>query len=151
MPGESDLASMLASLTVTRRPGVYTVVSLDPATNPATDPAFHRASDTVSTLSDLTPRAEVVITEAEGVTLVLRVEHAHDAGLPVDFEAAWLTLDVHSSLEAVGLTAAVSVALADCGIACNVIAGYFHDHLLVPVHRLDEATAALTQLRLSHP
>ena len=57
---------------------------------------------------------------------------------------AWLTLDVHSSLDAVGLTAAVSRTLADHDIPCNVLAGYHHDHLLVPIDRADEATRLLT-------
>jgi hypothetical protein len=57
-----------------------------------------------------------------------------------------LTLTVWSSLEAVGLTAAFSRALADADIPCNVLAGYHHDHLLVPVDRADEAIAALRTL-----
>ena len=53
---------------------------------------------------------------------------------------------MHSSLEAVGLTAALSGALAARGIACNVLAGYVHDHLLVPWDRADEATECLEAL-----
>ena len=68
---------------------------------------------------------------------------AERAGQPVVVRLAWLTLTVHSSLEAIGLTAAVSARLADEGIACNVLAGYHHDHLLVPVERADDAVRAL--------
>ncbi len=57
-----------------------------------------------------------------------------------------MTLDVHSALEAVGLTAAFSAPLAELGIACNVLAGYIHGHLLVPVDRADEAIGYLTAL-----
>ena len=57
---------------------------------------------------------------------------------------AWLTLTVQSSLEAVGLTAAISERLARENIACNMLAGYHHDHVLVPVERVDDAIAALT-------
>jgi hypothetical protein len=53
---------------------------------------------------------------------------------------------VHSDLAAVGLTAAVSAALAAEGIACNVIAGHLHDHLLVPVDRADDAVSILRGL-----
>ena len=80
------------------------------------------------------------------MTLVLPAETAREAGLTPVFEAAWLTLAVHSSLEAVGLTAAVSVALAAADIPCNVIAGAFHDHLLVPAARVTEATNCLLQM-----
>jgi hypothetical protein len=90
--------------------------------------------------------AEAVIREAEGTTLVLRREDADAAGIPYDFVAAWITLTVHSSLTAVGLTAAVSTALADAGIPCNVLAGFHHDHLLVPAERRDDALEVLAAL-----
>lgn len=126
MPGETDLPRMLAAIDVERRPGTFTFVTGDwPALASASSASVH---------------------EAEGLTLVVDVGAARDAGAPVDFEAAWLTLTVHSALEAVGLTAAFSRALADAGIACNVIAGYHHDHLLVPADRADEAIAALRSL-----
>lgn len=57
-----------------------------------------------------------------------------------------LTLDVHSALTSVGLTALVSTVLADAGIACNVIAGYYHDHLLVPEDKTEQAQALLAAL-----
>ncbi|WP_070777719.1 ACT domain-containing protein [Brevibacterium sp. HMSC07C04] len=59
---------------------------------------------------------------------------------------ACLTLDVHSALTSVGLTALVSTVLADAGIACNVIAGYYHDHLLVPEDKAEQAQALLAAL-----
>jgi hypothetical protein len=55
-------------------------------------------------------------------------------------------LEVHSALEAVGLTAAISNVLKDAGISCNVVAGYTHDHLFVPVDRAQDALAALRTL-----
>ncbi|MFL0711957.1 MAG: ACT domain-containing protein [Microcella pacifica] len=57
-----------------------------------------------------------------------------------------MTLRVHSSLDAVGLTAAVAAALTENGISCNVMAGAFHDHLFVPAARLEDALVALKQL-----
>ncbi len=118
---------MLATLAVERRPGVYTVVVVE---GPVT------LDDDVAAL----------LTEDEGLTAVVEVEAARRRGWTVDFEAAWLTLTVHSSLEAVGLTAAVSTALATEGIACNVLAAFHHDHLLVPVGRVDDAIRAIGRL-----
>ena len=130
MSGETDLGIMLAGLTVERRCGRYTLVSLD-------DPV------------PLGDGVEALIVEAEGVTVVTTVELATERGWGHDFESAWLTLQVHSSLGAVGLTAAVSATLAERGIACNVLAGYFHDHLLVPHSRAEEAIACLESLGVS--
>lgn len=126
--GETDLDTMLAHLTVTVRPGRYTLVQVDGS----------------EALGD---GVEAVLREDEGTTAVATVEAAAREGWAVEFEAAWLTLDVHSSLEAVGLTAAVATALATEGIPCNVLAGYLHDHLLVPVERADDALACLARLR----
>lgn len=126
MAGETNLAWMLASLDVERRDGSFTFVTGD---HPS-----------------LGGHAVATIVEAEGMTTVVDVDVARAAGLAVDFEAAWLTLTVASALEAVGLTAAFSSALADAGIACNVLAGFHHDHLLVPIDRVDEAVAVLRSL-----
>lgn len=82
--------------------------------------------------------------EKEGLTVVLPLADA--AGRTVDFEAAWIALGVESSLSSVGLTAAISKALADAGIACNVVAACRHDHLFVPRNRAAEAMEILTNL-----
>ena len=84
--------------------------------------------------------------EAEGWTLVLRRADAERLGLPFTYPCRQITLTVHSSLEAVGLLAAVSVALAARGISVNVVSGYYHDHLFVPIDRVEEALAALSEL-----
>ncbi len=86
------------------------------------------------------------VADSEGLTLVLTREQADSAGLPYDYLAARITLRVHSDLAAVGLTAAVSSALAAAGISCNVLAGYHHDHLLIPAERAQEALHILEQL-----
>jgi uncharacterized protein len=82
-----------------------------------------------------------LIHEPEGMTLI--------APFP-DGTWARISLSVHSSLSAVGLTAAISAALADHRIPANIVAGYHHDHVFVPWSRRDEAMLALTNLSEHH-
>lgn len=125
MSGESDLAQLLRSLQPIVRDGEYVFVSLvEPPDVPC----------------------EATVREAEGITCVVRREVADEQSWPYDFVAGWITLQVHSALAAVGLTAQVSRVLTEQGISCNVIAGYFHDHLLVPLDRVPDAVAALGAL-----
>ena len=84
--------------------------------------------------------------ENEGITLVLPAEEADAAGLGGIFACRWITLTVSSALDAVGLTAAVATALTRDGVACNVIAGFHHDHLFVPVDAATQAMSALAAL-----
>ena len=83
--------------------------------------------------------------EQEGLTLVLEKSLAQGAGLKFEGSFRQITLTVHSSLEAVGLTAAVSKKLADKGISANVIAAYYHDHIFVQSAKAEEALYALTE------
>ena len=62
---------------------------------------------------------------------------------------ARITLQVHSALDGVGLTATMATALAEAGIACNVVAGFHHDHLFIPVNRADDAFSLLEALSQS--
>jgi uncharacterized protein len=128
VPGERDLGAILASLDVLREAGVFVVAQLSAGAEP---PAGTRAW----------------VREGEGVTVVLRREDAEAAALPFVFESAWLTLTVRTSFEAVGLTAAFATRLAAEGIPANVLAGFHHDHILVPEDRADDAIAALRSLR----
>ena len=69
--------------------------------------------------------------EAEASTIIIKKELADDYKLSYSFVASWITLTVHSSLEAIGLTAAFSTALSNEGISCNVVAAFYHDHIFV--------------------
>ena len=83
--------------------------------------------------------------EDEGVTAIVLSELADELGIEgPDF--ARITLMVHSALEGVGLTAAVSGALADAGIACNMVAAFHHDHAFVPAARGEKALGVLQEL-----
>jgi predicted N-acetyltransferase YhbS len=126
-PAEKDLHTLLAALRPVTREGEY-VYALWPDGRPL---AGHIAA---------------AVREAEGLTVVLPRAEADALDLKYAFVAAWITLQVHSSLEAVGLTAAVSAALTEAKISCNVLAGFHHDHLLVPVADADRALEALHEL-----
>ncbi len=84
--------------------------------------------------------AFAVIREDEGTTAIVPQEGGGFARI---------TLKVHSALDGVGLTAAVSTALAQQEIACNVVAGFHHDHLFVPWERRNEALDILQRLAAS--
>lgn len=129
MSGETQLTVLLRTLSPERQPGEYVYVT-----------SAHRRDDL---------EAVMRFREAEGWTLVLARAQAERAGLEPVFPCAWLTLRVHSSLRAVGLTAAVATALADAGIACNAVAAYHHDHLFVPLDRADKAIEILRRLSRS--
>lgn len=81
--------------------------------------------------------------EAEGLSLILPEAVAHDLGFGGGLAMACITLTVHSALDGIGLTAAVSAALTEAGIPCNMVAAYHHDHVFVPVERAEEAVAVL--------
>jgi hypothetical protein len=84
--------------------------------------------------------------EEEGLTVILNQACALKADLKFNEVFKKITLQVHSSLEAVGLTAAVSSALANNGISANVIAAYYHDHIFVPIEKADKALNVLKSL-----
>ena len=95
-------------------------------------------------LMTLLPQARALFVEAEGVSLILPVAVMAVQGLPETSPMGQITLNVFSSLDGVGLTAAV--ALAEAEIACNMVAAFHHGHAFVPVARAEEALADLVAL-----
>jgi hypothetical protein len=87
------------------------------------------------------------IREPEGLSLVVEESVADSEGLVPIFRCAWITLNVSSDLEAVGLTAAFAAVLARAGIGCNVVAGLNHDHIFVPLHQAEQAMLELKALQ----
>lgn len=83
--------------------------------------------------------------ESEGLTLVVPKLKADEQGLSYESVFRRITLRVHSSLDAVGLTAAFSQKLTDHGISANVIAGYYHDHIFVQTDCAEKALEALNE------
>jgi hypothetical protein len=84
--------------------------------------------------------------EEEGNTVIIGKELADKLNLPYSFVASWISLTVHSSLSAVGLTASFSGALAKNGISCNVVAAFYHDHIFVDKKDTEAAMLILSQL-----
>ena len=91
-------------------------------------------------------RVVMFFREAEAITVIIKKELADNLHLRYSFVAAWISLEIHSSLEAVGLTAAFSNALAAEGISCNVVAAYYHDHIFVAKADKEKAMKILESL-----
>lgn len=91
--------------------------------------------------------SQIIMTfkEDESITIITEKEVADKLNLDYSFVASWITLTVHSSLEAVGLTAAFSNALSQNGISCNVVAAYYHDHIFVDKKDTEKAMAVLNK------
>ncbi|WP_274571975.1 ACT domain-containing protein [Neisseria leonii] len=87
------------------------------------------------------------IREREGLSVVMAEPLLRQYGLTSHFRAAWITLNVHSDLAAVGLTAAFAAALGEAQISCNVVAGNCHDHIFVPYGEAEAAMAVLRRLQ----
>ncbi|MBO6777271.1 MAG: ACT domain-containing protein [Marinibacterium sp.] len=88
--------------------------------------------------------------EDEGLSLILPLAVVRDQGLAVDLTMRRIKLSVHSALDGVGLTAAAATALAEAGIACNMVAAYHHDHAFVPAGDADRAVSVLQALIAQH-
>lgn len=127
MAGERDLQKLLSGMRPELNPGRYVFTTVEGGVPSGVTPV-------------------VTVAEPEGLTVVARQEEADAAGMAYDYVAGWITLRVHSALEAVGLTAAVSQELADAGLSCNVVAGFHHDHLFVPAEDADRAVSVLEDL-----
>ncbi|HEY1196534.1 ACT domain-containing protein [Flavobacterium sp.] len=81
--------------------------------------------------------------ENEAFTIVMKKEDAERHSLNFQYTAAWITFEVQSSLDAVGMTAAFSNALGNDGISCNVVAAYYHDHIFVDLKDAKQALRVL--------
>lgn len=128
MKGEKDLTTLLKTMKPELNLGDYVFC-------------------TVSNLDDFdTKDILLFFKETEGITIIIKKELADQLQLQYSFVAAWITLTVHSSLEAVGLTATFATALSNAGISCNVVAAFYHDHIFVDKQDAQKALAVLHDL-----
>jgi hypothetical protein len=133
MTGETDLSALFAAMEPAPTDGVWVFATLQPGA------AIPQGVAPLMTYG-----------EAEGLTLIVRQNEAEAAGLAHVFPSRRITLNIHSSLEAVGFLAALLPVLAAAGIGVNPVSGYFHDHLFVPADRADEALALLREIAALH-
>jgi len=130
MSGESNLKKLLSSLSPVLTEGEYVFCTF--------------ADAEYGDYSEFHPVA--AIGEDEGLTLVIPKTMADQHDLSYESVYKKITLQVHSSLDAVGLTAAFAGKLADYQISANVCAGLYHDHLFVQSRDANRALEALSEL-----
>jgi hypothetical protein len=131
MTGETNLDLLLRGLSAREVPGEYVFATVPSDTDTSAIPA------------------RMIFQEAEGTTLILLRQEAEKLGIAFEFPCKMITLEIHSSLEAVGFLARITAALAAKGMGVNPVSGFFHDHLFVPVDRVDDALAVLAELAKS--
>jgi len=128
MSGEQNLEKLFKSLSAKLAEGVHVFVTVSNGRN----------------LKGVNPR--MIFQETEGTTFILLKTEAESNGLAYEFPCRMITLDVHSSLEAIGFIAAIATELAMHGMGVNPVSGFFHDHLFVPDGREQEALEILKQI-----
>ena len=128
MPGETNFSRLIRSMKPVLNDGEFVFCSFSETEN-----------------IDLS-QAICVFKEQEGMSVIFPKSVADDRHFNYSYISSWITLLVHSSLEAVGLTAAVSNILAKENISCNTIAGFYHDHIFVAKKDTERAMRALVSL-----
>lgn len=129
MGGKTDLSELLSKMNPVLQEGEYVFVSVE-------NSSTIDFCDVIGTFK-----------ENEGTTLILDKKKADELHLNYDYIASWISLAVHSSLEAVGLTSAISSALSAQKISCNIVAAYYHDHIFVHRKNAHRAIEVLYKLK----
>ena len=129
MSGERDLETLLQGMRPEMQEGVFVFCTLPEGKQiPAHLKPVH------------------IFHEREGTAFVVLRDQAETTGLSYQFASRLITLTVHSSLEAVGFLAAITIPLAEVGISVNAVSAFYHDHLFVPVERAEQALQLLQKL-----
>ena len=128
MNGETNIDILIGSMSATLVEGLYVFATVPPGQD----------------APDIVPR--MAFREAEGLTYILLKSEADALGLTYEFPCRMITLNIHSSLEAVGFIARIATELAKHDMGVNPVSGYFHDHLFVPDGREDDAIRVLGEM-----
>jgi hypothetical protein len=135
-PGETSLSTLLSTLTTTLHPKTYVFINLPLTTDLSPNPSLPPYN-----------QIQFLFREpGEGLTIVTTLETATQYGFEYSFPSKMITLNVQSSLDAVGFMAVIATRLAKLGMGVNPVSAYLHDHLFVPVGREAEAVKELEVL-----
>ncbi|KAM0260177.1 hypothetical protein ACHAQJ_002943 [Trichoderma viride] len=129
-PGEKSLAKLLATLTTTLHETTFVFATL---TDPANLPSL--------------AETQLLFKETEGITVIVSKEYATAHKIDFFFPCKMITLNVTSSLEAVGFMAVIATRLAANNMGVNPVSGFYHDHLFIPLGREQEAIEVLRRMR----
>ena len=130
MSGETNLQSLLANMKPALLEGEFVFCSVSPL-------AFDQ----------LRIRPIGIFRESEGVTIIIERSVADAEGLGYEFISRMITLNIHSSLEAVGFLASITSKLAEAGISVNTVSAFYHDHLFVPTDKASAVMRLLDKLK----
>lgn len=128
MTGKTNLSYLLASMNPALRDETFVFITIKPGA-PIPDIA-----------------AVMQFNEVEGITLIAPLEVAKKAGLSYEFPCRMITLNIHSSLEAVGFLDVITTHLAKLNIGVNPVSGFYHDHLFIPANRAEDVMVSLSVL-----
>jgi hypothetical protein len=128
MSGETNLDQLVKSMSAVLVDGLYVFATI--------------AAD--QKVAGLAPR--MMFEEAEGTTYILLKSEAEAYGLAYEFPCRMITLNIQSSLEAVGFMARIATELAKQDMGVNPVSGFYHDHLFVPDGREQDAMRVLKEM-----
>ncbi|RFU79396.1 integron cassette [Trichoderma arundinaceum] len=128
-PGEKSLAKLLATLTTSLHGTIFVFATL---TDPSALPPLEET--------------QLLFKEKEGISVIISKEYATAHKIDFFFPCKMITLNVTSSLEAVGFMAVIATKLAEHNMGVNPVSGFYHDHLFIPLGREEEAVEILRRL-----
>lgn len=137
MSGEDDLSKLIKTMSPSLDGGTYVFCHI---------PADSASGQQLAAKFLTEKVAQMAFWENEGWSLILPEGAAMGESLQPVFKCKKVTLNVHSSLDAVGFLAAITTRLAKLKIGVNPVSGYYHDHLFVPVGKEDAVMDTLKDM-----